>query len=180
MSPRNQRIMLGVLVVILGMTLYFFGPWQKGDATVKPAGAAEKFVPLNVDNPALRMDILKRFLRLEYKGMHRNIFSATLPPPPPSEASKKPPVNVPPLAPAGPPPLIVEAKYFGYVSDQNGSHRRAFFATNNNEDVFIAGEGDALMGRFRVDRITNTTADVEEVSSGRHATLILEGPGPNG
>ncbi len=36
------------------------------------------FTPLNVDNPALRMDILKRFLALEYKGVHRSIFSATL------------------------------------------------------------------------------------------------------
>jgi hypothetical protein len=180
MSPRNQRIVLAVLSVILGITLlYYFGPWQQGDATVKQAGADEKFVPLNVDNPALRIDILKRFLSLEYKGMHRNIFTATLPPSPPSEASKKTAVNVPPPVPAGPPPLTVEAKYFGYVSDQNGSHRRAFFESAS-EDVFIAGEGDTLMGRFRVDRITNTTADVEEVSSGRHATLILEEPGPNG
>jgi hypothetical protein len=36
------------------------------------------------------------------------------------------------------------------------------------------------MGRFRVVKLTNTTADVEEVSSGRRATLILEEPGPNG
>ena len=87
---------------------------------------------------------------------------------------------LPPPPPPGPPPLTVDAKYFGYVSDMGGSHRRAFFATANNEDVFIAGEGDTLMGRFRVVRITNTTADVEEVSSGRRATLILEEPGPNG
>jgi hypothetical protein len=76
--------------------------------------------------------------------------------------------------------LTVDAKYFGYVSDIQGSHRRAFFATANNENVFIASEGDTIMGRFRVVRLTNTTADVEEVSSGRHATLILEQPPPNG
>jgi hypothetical protein len=74
----------------------------------------------------------------------------------------------------------VDAKYFGYVSDMGGSHRRAFFATANNEDVIIAGEGDTLLGRFRVIRLTNTTADVEEVSSGRRATLNLEEPSPNG
>jgi hypothetical protein len=85
-----------------------------------------------------------------------------------------PPVNT------GPPPLTVEAKYFGFVSDPKGSHRRAFFATANNEDVFIAGEGDTLLGRFRVVRLTSTAADLEEVSSGRRATLILEEPGPNG
>jgi hypothetical protein len=74
----------------------------------------------------------------------------------------------------------VDAKYFGYVSDTSGSHRKAFFATANNEDVIIAGEGDTFMGRLRIDRITNTTVDVEEVSSGRHTTLTLEEPGPNG
>jgi hypothetical protein len=182
MSRRNQLIVLGVLVVILGITAYFAIPWQQGNTAEKPFAAEERFTPLKVDNPALRMDILKRFLSLEYKGVHRNIFTGTLPPPPPStsEVSKKPPVNVPPPAPAGPPPLTVDAKYFGFVSDLGGSHRRAFFATANNEDVFIAGEGDTLLGRFRVVKITSTTADVEEVSSGRRATLTLEEPGPNG
>jgi hypothetical protein len=178
MSRRNQLITLGVLFVILGVILY--GYFRPSEETAKPAAADVRFTPLNVDNPALRMDILKRFLSLEYKGVHRNIFTATLPPPPPTEASKKPPVNVPPPVPAGPPPLTVDAKYFGFVSDPGGSHRRAFFASGDNADVFIAGEGDTLMGRFRVDKITNTTADVEEVSSGRHATLTLEEPGPNG
>ena len=75
---------------------------------------------------------------------------------------------------------MVDAKYFGYVSDYGGNHRRGFFATTNNEDVIIAGEGDTFMGRFRVVHLTNTTADVEEVSSGRRATLTLEEPTPNG
>jgi hypothetical protein len=74
----------------------------------------------------------------------------------------------------------VDAKYFGYVSDFSGSHRRAFFSTPNNEDVIIAGEGDTLLGRFRVVRLTATTADVEEVSSGRRTTLTLEEPSPAG
>jgi hypothetical protein len=78
------------------------------------------------------------------------------------------------VVPAGPPPLTVDAKYFGYVSDFSGSHRRAFFSTNNNDDIIIASEGDTLMGRFRVVRLTNTSADVEEVSTGRRATLAIE------
>jgi hypothetical protein len=132
-----------------------------------------------VDNPALRLDILERFLALEYKGVHRSIFSATLPPPPAPPPSTQ--VVVAPVIPSGPPPLTVDAKYFGFVSDYGGSHRRAFFATTNNEDVIIAGEGDTFMGRFRVVRLTNTTADVEEVSTGRRATLTLEEPPtPNG
>ncbi len=57
-----------------------------------------KFTPLDVDNPALRTDILKRFLTLEYKGVHRSIFSATLPPPPAPPPSKVPVNTAPPRA----------------------------------------------------------------------------------
>jgi hypothetical protein len=176
MSRRNKIIVLGFLMAALGGTVAY-NYWPSGDPAKAPASTGQ-FAPINVDNPALRMDILQHFLSLEYKGAHRNIFTATLPPPP--QPVQQASANVTPLVPAGPPPLTVDAKYFGYVSDLRGSHRRAFFATTNNEDVFIAGEGDTLMGRFRVVKITNTTADVEEVSSGRRATLILEQPGPNG
>jgi hypothetical protein len=180
MSRRNQFLMLGVLFAVLAGSLYYaYRNFVTPDDAPKAVTIDDRFAPLNVDNPALRTDIIKRFLELEYNGVHRSIFSATLPPPPVPPAPPKP-VNVAPPVPAGPSPLTVDAKYFGYVSDLGGSHRRAFFATPNNEDVYIAGEGDTLMGRFRVVRITNTTADVEEVSSGRRATLTLEEPGPNG
>ena len=178
MSRRNQIIVLGLLFAVLGYRLYLTFRPSENSGTVSNADG--QFVPVDVDNPALRMDILQRFLNLEYKGVHRNIFSATLPPPPhaaKTAAGERRPAAVP----AGPPPLTVDAKYFGYVSDAHGSHRRAFFATGNNEDVFIAGEGDTLLGRFRVVKLTDTTADVEEVSSGRRATLTLEQePGPKG
>jgi hypothetical protein len=180
MTRRTQLIVLGVLLAVLAGTAFNFYRTRDSSQqnTPPPISLDARFTPLNVDNPALRLDILKRFLALEYKGVHRSIFSATLPPPPVPPPSKQ--VVAAPGPPPGPPQLTVDAKYFGYVSDYGGSHRRAFFATSNNEDVIIAGEGDTFMGRFRVVRLTNTTADVEEVSSGRRATLILEEPPPNG
>ncbi len=84
-----------------------------------------RFTPLDVDNPALRLDILKRFLALEYKGVHRSIFSATLPPPPAPPPTKQ--VAVAPGPPPGPPPLTVDAKYFGYVSDFGGNAPAGLF-----------------------------------------------------
>ena len=181
MNRRNQFIVLGALLVVLvGAGFYFYRTYAPAEAAQPAVNADEKFAPLNVDNPALRLDILKRFLELQYKGAHRSIFSATLPPPPAPPVPKQP-VNVVPPVPAGPPPLTVDAKYFGFVSDFSGNHRRAFFSTGNGtDDVVIAGEGDTLLGRFRVIRLTATTADVEEVASGRRATLTLEEPGPNG
>ena len=177
MSRRNQTIVLGVLLVILGVTLYLH--FRPADDNSKTSSVTGLFTPINVDNPALRLDVLQRFLSLQYKGAHRNIFVATLPPPPPPPTPVTP-VNTAPAVPAGPPPLNVDAKYFGFVSDSRGSHRRAFFASSNNEEVYVAGEGDTLLGRFRVVKLTATTADLEEVSSGRRATLTLEEPPPNG
>jgi hypothetical protein len=182
MNRRNQFILLGVLLAVLaGASLYYYRSGFSSDAAGAPQEVSldARFTPLNVDNPALRLDILKRFLALEYQGAHRSIFSATLPPPPAPPAPTNPVVVGTPM-PSGPPPLTVDAKYFGYVSDYGGNHRRAFFATPNNEDVIIAGEGDTFLGRFRVVRLTNTTADVEEISSSRRTTLTLEEPPPNG
>lgn len=178
MNRQTQTIVLVVLLIVLaGVGVYMYRTNYAPEAAAPPPAALDaRFTPLNVDNPALRLDILKRFLALEYKGVHRSIFSATLPPPPTPPPSKQ--VAAAPPLPSGPPPLTVDAKYFGYVSDFGGNHRRAFFATPNNEDIIIAGEGDTLLGRFRVVRLTNTTADVEEVSSGRRTTLTLEEP-PN-
>ncbi len=182
MTRRNQFIVLVVLLGVLAAVAFnVYRTRYAADAETPKAvfSVDTKFAPLGVDNPALRLDILKRFLALEYKGVHRSIFSATLPPPaePPRPAQ---PVNVLPPAPSGPPPLTVDAKYFGYVSDYGGSHRRAFFAASSSDDIIIAGEGDTFMGRFRVIRLTNTTADVEEVATGRRATLTLEEPSPAG
>jgi hypothetical protein len=180
MTRRTQFIVLRVLLGVLALTaLYVYRSNYSVQDNTPPPALDARFAPLNVDNPALRLDILQRFLALEYKGVHRSVFSMTMPPPPAPPPSKQQ-VNAVPAPPPGPPPLTVDAKYFGYVSDFSGSHRRAFFATTNNEDVIIAGEGDTFMGRFRVVRLTNTTADVEEVSSGRRATLTLEEPSPAG
>jgi hypothetical protein len=179
MKQKGEIVVLGLLLAVLAGTVVYFYRAKSSSADPAPSSVSldAKFTPLNVDNPALRLDILKRFLALQYKGVHRSIFSATLPPPPAPPVSKQPVAA--PVVPAGPPPLTVDAKYFGYVSDFGG-HRRAFFATTNNEDIIIASEGDTLMGRFRVIRLTNTSADVEEVSTGRRATLTLEEPSPAG
>ncbi len=180
MSRRNEVILLIVLLAVLAGVGVYYRLYGNSTAVAAPSAPIDaRFTPLNVDNPALRLDILQRFLALQYQGGHRNIFSATLPLPPAPPAPKQP-VIAAPAPPAGPPPLTVDAKYFGFVSDFGGSHRRAFFATPNNEDVIIAGEGDTLLGRFRVIRLTATTADIEEISSSRRATLTLEEPGPNG
>ena len=84
MTTRTKTIVLAVLLVVLAGTAFNFyrSRYSSDEAAPPPVSLDARFTPLNVDNPALRLDILKRFLALEYKGVHRSIFSATMPPPP--------------------------------------------------------------------------------------------------
>jgi hypothetical protein len=141
----------------------------------------ESFTPLNVENPALRLDLLDQLKKLQYQGTHRNIFTATAPPPEITPAQKaaaaaaaKPPE---PTGPPPVPPLTVPATFFGYVTDAHTGTRRAFFV--EGDDVYVVAVGDVLLGRFRLLQIGNSTAELEETASGRRTTLTMEEPGPS-
>jgi hypothetical protein len=183
MTRRQQIVMLCGLLAVLAIALFVeFRPDSGDTPIVAPAAAVSPYAPLGVENPALRLDELDRVRNLQYTGQHRNIFSATIPPPPPPvltkaqiKAQQEALRNQPPPPP---PPLQVPATFFGYVTDKRTGNKQAFFT--DGDDVFIAGEGELLLGRFRVLKIGNDTAEVEEVSSGRHATLPLQNIEPAG
>jgi len=171
MSRRNQIVILAVLLLALGGMVY--RNWRAAPDTVVFSSANEKYQPLPVENPSLRLDLLERIRKLEYTGTKRNIFSAVAPLAP---APKVEPGKGGPPQPQVPEPLVLPVKFYGYMADTRGGNRRAFFT--NGEDVFIVGEGEMLLNRFRVLRIGNKTAEVEEIASGRRAMLVLEETGP--
>ncbi|MGA8406563.1 MAG: hypothetical protein WB680_05240 [Candidatus Acidiferrales bacterium] len=136
------------------------------------------FHPLNVEEPQLRLDLLEKIKKLVYPaGSHRNIFVFGPPPPPPRTPAdiardnfrKKGPERPPP-----PPPVTVPAQLFGYASMPASGKRLAFFL--DGDDVLVVEEGSVFLNRFRLDKIGNDSADVEEISSGRHATVQMVPP----
>jgi len=178
MSRRTQSLVLSGLAVLLFAVLYL--EYRPQDAAPTISAASGSFEPLPVENPALRLDLLDRLKKFQYEGSHRNIFSASLPPPV-STAPLVPVAPAKPIAPPpppGPPPLVVPATFFGYVTDARTGARRAFF--NDTDNVYVVAVGETLLGRFRLVQIGNSTAEMEEVSSGRRTTLTMtEEPGPS-
>jgi hypothetical protein len=174
-SERKKLNYLIVLIVVAGL-MYFWnrnsGAGIPGVASVANTG----FQPLNVDDPGLRLDLLKKIHELEYSGAHRNIFSAVALPPEPSAAQKAAEArrSQGPVLPPPPPPPSVPATFFGYVSNPGGANRLGFF--QSGEDVYVVGEGSLLLSNFRLLKIGNDTAEFEEVSTGRKASLAMTQP----
>jgi hypothetical protein len=134
--------------------------------------ADTKFQPLDVQEPRLHLDLLDKIRKTEYSGSHRNIFSAA--PPPAEQPKTEASTFVGPRPAPPPPPVQVPGEFFGYAWRPHSEKRVAFFTSG--DDVLVVHEGDTFLGGFRLDRIGNDSADVEEISSGRHATVPLVQP----
>ena len=74
MSKRTQTYILGALLVIL-VIAYFS---SRNQTAVLPGvlAADMKYQPMNIEDPALRLDLLDKIHKQEYEGRHRDIFSA--------------------------------------------------------------------------------------------------------
>lgn len=180
MSRSTQIYVLVGLGIVLAVVLF---KAIRGDS---PAGTGvlaydSKFQPLDVQEPRLHTELLQQIRKLEYSGTHKNIFVAAPPPPEkgpgPVTATKAPEPFVGPMPPPPPPPLQVPAEFFGYATSRNSGKRVGFFTSG--DDVLVVPEGDTFLGRFRLIHIGNDSADVEEIATGRHATVQLVQPPPD-
>ena len=172
-KTRYEMYALGALLAVLAVALYA-GPSRNAVFTGVSAGD-EKFVPLNVPDPSLRLDLLDRIQKEKYTGQHRNIFSAEPLPPSPSVLAAEHQAAQQPVVPAPPPPVSVPASFYGIVTDLDTGVKRACFSANT-DDVYIVPEGGTLLNQFRIVKIGNNSVEVEELSSGRHTTLMLAAP----
>jgi len=173
MSEKKKLIWLGALIAVAVLV------WTV--QRVKPSaggGGYSSFSDIHllaVENPRLHHEKMESAQETEYKSSGRNIFTE-IAPPPPDDKTKNP--NNTPAGPTGPelvqepPKPQLPAKYFGYGTIPNGTARRAFLT--NGDDVYIVGEGDTLLGRFRIVKISSGNIEFEEISSGRRNTAPLE------
>jgi len=169
MKSRIENVILAALLLVLVLVAYrILRPAPAGVDDVPGQIAVQ---PLKIENPSLHLDQLARIHKLEYAGTHRNIFIAAPLPPPPSKAKK---AKLEPMGPPPPPPLEVPLTFFGMETDPSTGARRAFFS--RGDEIYIARVGQVLLNQFRVVQIGNNTAELEEISSGRRATLTMLPP----
>ena len=174
MKQGTKLIFLAVLITVAAAVFYFdfrnsSFPGRSREFLFK----SPVYSPLPVENPELQRWKLEASRRTEYQSSGRDLFSETLPPPPPKKIDPKPvePVVPQPVEPP-PPTLPANMKYFGYGTVPNGTSKRGFLT--DGEEVWIVGEGDTLLGKFRILRIGSNNLEFEELGSGRRNSTPLD------
>ena len=173
MTQKNQMIVLAALVLIMGVVWYF-------NRTTSPTGPGsvatfQNYQLLAVENPQLHRDKMEAAQKTEYHSLGRNPFSEIAPPKDQPKENKiaQHVQQGPPILPPPPPPTLPgNMKFFGYGTIPNGTLRRAFLS--DGDEVYIVGEGDTLLGRFRIVKINNANLEFEEIATGRHNTVTMQ------
>ena len=78
----------------------------------------------------------------------------------------------PPTRPAPPPMVIINLKFFGTKTDPRHKSRQGFFA--DGDEVYLASEGDLVANRYRILRIGENSAEIEELSSKTRRQITLQ------
>ncbi len=175
MSQKRKAALLGVLIVMAALVFYLDATGPSLPSSISLI-EKQKYSPLPVENPELQRWKLNASHKTEYKSNGRDLFSVSLPP---VHQTRKidPPPEIPPVVPAEPPlpTLPGNVKFFGYGTVPNGTAKRAFLS--DGEEVYVVGEGDTLLGRFRIIRIGNASLEFEELSTGRRNSATLDEQG---
>jgi hypothetical protein len=134
-------------------------------------------------DPTLDEAAMLRTEDLHYAGNGRNIFSADYTPVvamPTNVPSARPNKKLPPPVPAGPPPPPptcppqcppLPIKFFG-TEKFPGGRVEGFFL--NNEDVYMAAEGEIIARRYKIVSVAQTTARVQDLTTTFEQTLPLQ------
>jgi hypothetical protein len=173
MKQGTKIAILAALILVAAAVFYFDTKGPSFSGAKLSLFTSKSYPPLPVENPELQRWKLETSRRTEYKSSGRDLFSDTLPAAPAPKIVPRA-VDPSPIVAQEPPPPTLPAnmKYFGYGTVPNGTSKRGFLT--DGEDVFIVGEGDTLIGRFRILKIGNTSLEFEELGSGRRNSAPLD------
>ena len=186
---RKQIIALAVLgALALVVVAYQFWPSSSAPASATPTAsspgtghpamrrtASGKMVPMVEPrlDPTLDLKLLAQSEEINYAGNGRNIFVngpvEIEKPRAPGVTDQGGPPGIHMPQPIPPPPPIT-LKFFGFAS-KPGEPKKVFLG--QNEDVWIAGEGDIVDRRYRVLRISPNAVEMEDVLNNNRQSIPL-------
>ncbi|HXR76448.1 MAG TPA: hypothetical protein VN737_10780 [Bryobacteraceae bacterium] len=132
-------------------------------------------------DPTLRLDLLARLKNVQLTGGERSLFEAGAAP---AQAANAPPTKIMPgplpsqaapaavTQPAGPPPVTIPLKFYGFSAPATAADPRAgFFLDGDN--IIIANEGEVVKNRYRIVKLEPKSAEVQDMIGKVQQTLPL-------
>ncbi len=148
-------------------------PVRRAPGRPRP-GATPAAGPQDLD-PTLRLALLHATEDVKYEGSGRDIFRAQADEPIPTPVkspliTKATPTPTPtPTGPPPPPPIPL--KFYGFANKPGEPGRKVFLSENDN--IFIASEGDVVNRRYKVIRIGQNSVEVEDLLYNNRQTIPL-------
>ena len=186
----NDRQRLKIFAVLLAVlaTMLWIGGQMRQSPTALPietanAGETSAFQPDVLSRVQLSSSKWEGLPDSDREPGRRNLFEyGSEPAPPPLDPPTTEPVpdptailaapDVTSAPPPPPPPPPIPFKYSGYaIVDLDSGQIRAFLF--DNDMSFGVTEDEVLMGRYRVNQITLTFVEVEDLEFGRRQRLPL-------
>lgn len=169
------RIMIACIALAVVSVIYGIHSLSAGkNSSGANAGVATHSVPggrlldLRFD-PTLNNDTLTAGQKIAYDAGRRNIFRMLEPPAPPDQHR---PVPLP--APNPTPPVTqlpsINLQFFGF-HNRHGEAKRIFLA--QDDEIFVAREGEIVNRRYKIIRITGVSVTVEDMLNGNQQTIPL-------
>lgn len=171
-----------VLAIAVGYTYWTNRTPSTGVATTPAAKAARVAALPSAGNAQIRLDLIDEKQDKNAVG-RRNVFQYYVPPPPPPKPAPPatayvPPTNVappprPPVAPPAPFSALSTFKFDAviFVAKPGKSMASISEGTTNRYNVT---EGEYILGRYRIIRITENSVEIEDVDQNRRQTYTRQ------
>jgi hypothetical protein len=179
LSERWRPVLLSVLVVVLGVVIYFqlpraadpAKPVPGGRSAARPAASAPSLA-----TPDVRLKSLEE--RRAQPGIERDLFrfrAKPAPPPPPRESvAMPPPQAVVPSGPPPPPPLPpIPLRFIGLV-DSATTNKIAILSDGRGAPLY-GKEGDTVLGQYKILRIGVESIEMAYLDGRGRQTIRLAG-----
>jgi len=179
-NKKAVRWMVALLAVALLVGIYDL--WDFGTSSAAPPApnvpsqAQKKGPQVAVDpnlDPRLRWDILAASQSKKYES-GRNIFTLQLEKidtPITAVRTQQPwGPEAPPTPTPTPPPPPIRVKFYGFAS-KSSEPKRIFLA--DQDEVFVAKQGDIVERQYKVIQINNTNVVIEDVLNNNRQTIQL-------
>lgn len=181
-TEKTRLQFLIALLVVLAITLVVGYRLSQPAAAFETVAAEKKTAALSPQsNARIRLDLLGpadtadnigknnlfQFRTHPAPELPKEAMRSVLPPPPPVNPSR-----LVPVPPAG--PVSIALKYYGFVKVGPSGKLLTAVLEDSSQHFFRAVEGDFIMGRYRVVRVTETSAEIEDTETNHRQTLALE------